>query len=81
MTASHEPRECRWTLHRGANRADCEFRITIDLGYEAQLLKDGEIVSGQLFKTRTEAEQWASQQRERLMRQGWQAPDVPRRSS
>ena len=76
QTRTSVPGEHHWTLRKDADRADCEFRTTIDAGCELQLFKNGEIVTGQLFKTRAMAEQWADHQRERLIRQGWHALNV-----
>lgn len=73
---SRPPGEHHWSLEKDTDRAECVFRLTIDVGCEAQLFKNGELVVGQLFATRAQAEAWAAQQRERLIRQDWQAPKV-----
>jgi hypothetical protein len=63
--------EPQWTLRKASDRADCEFRITVDVGCEVQLFKNGELIIGQLFKTRAQAEGWSELRRRQLIREGW----------
>jgi hypothetical protein len=66
------PGELQWTLTRGPDRAECLFRVTVDIGCEAQLFKNREIVIGQLFRTREQAAAWSDVKRAKLLREGWQ---------
>jgi hypothetical protein len=63
----------QWTLRKGNDRADCEFHITIDVGCEVHVLKNGALVIAQLFKDQAQAVAWAELRRRQLILEGWQA--------
>ena len=76
--APRKPGELQWLLTKGSDRGTCEFRETRDIGCEAQLFKNGELVEGRLFPNRTHATLWSDRQRTRLEGQGWKpAPASP----
>ena len=67
--ADSAPSVREWTLHKGTD-------MLPDLSCEVQLFKNGELASAAVFKTRALAAQWASQERQRLIRRGCHALDV-----
>jgi hypothetical protein len=59
------PGETLWTLRRDHVTWSCELRFHGEsVGWEAQTLRDGELVIGRTFLLRRMAEAWAAEERQ-----------------
>jgi hypothetical protein len=68
--AKARPGEPLFTLIRDEQRISCELRYHGEYGVEAQFLRDGELMIGRRFVTRSPAVQWGRLERYALLREG-----------
>jgi hypothetical protein len=62
-----QPGEPLWTLRSGPATWSCELRVhALGGGFEAQILRKGELVLGRRFVLRDEAVGWAERKRREL---------------
>jgi hypothetical protein len=70
------PGDHLWTPARGDQRLSCELRTTPDIGVEAQLFRNDELLKGRLFRDRGGALAHADSCRTALEADGWRSADT-----
>jgi hypothetical protein len=60
------PGEALWSVQKGDVTWSCELRFHESVGWEAQILRDGDLVIGRTFILRDLAVGWAKNERDRL---------------
>jgi hypothetical protein len=65
------PGELLWEFRKDHHTYSAELRFDGEYGCEAQILKDGELLSAYRLNTRALAVQWADETR-KLIEEGWE---------